>query len=137
MSDIVKALRTYMLTVTDITNEVSTRIYYDNLPQNATLPAVVISNDGAELIRNIASADSLRRSTMSVEIYSDSTTAHADVTDAEEAVTATLEHNTGTWDTVAVRECLIDDLADTIETPVDGGDAFRRVRTISCVVWHT
>lgn len=41
MADIASAVRTYLLTKSAITDLVSTRIYPDDLPQGATLPAIV------------------------------------------------------------------------------------------------
>ena len=132
MSDIVAATRTYLLTQSGVTDLVGTRIYYDNLPQGATLPAVVVYQAGEDLVRHIAAADTLSRHALMVDVFA---TTHASIAALGAALVTALEMQTGTWGTVDVRRVHVDNIVDTVESPRDGSDAFRHVRIMSCGAW--
>ena len=134
MPDVAKALRTQLLTVTDITNQVSTRVYWDTLPQAATLPAIVVQMTGTDRQRNIGAAEQFYRSTVQLEVYADS---HADAVTVGDLVETNVEFDAGTWGTLTVSRSLVETVVDVVEAPADGSDAWRRIRSMSIVVWHS
>jgi len=132
-------IRTHLLTQVDVTNLASTRIYYDNLPQNATLPAIVIqqTNDDAEPARHLAGIDVLHRAYVSLFCYADTHSAAATLGQAVFAAMETeneVTHNT--WGSTTVRRAFVDVMQDGTEAPRDGSDAWRHVRDCFAVVWY-
>jgi len=127
-------MRTYLLTQTDVTNEVSTRVYFDVLPQGAELPAVVIERDTAQITRHLSGTQALRRSVCQVDVYAGN---HPAVINASDAVVTALEMYTGSWtNTINVRRSYITDLSKSTDNPADGSQAFRHIDTLTCVVWY-
>ena len=134
MSDAVAAMRTYLLTQSGVTDLVATRIYFDNLPQGATLPAIVVEQVNDDIIRSLNATDSLRRTSVNAIVYASS---HTSAAAAGDAVESAVEFATGAWGTVTVRRALVESAVDVIESPQDASDAYRNVRSLACVVWHT
>ena len=132
MSDIAAAVRARLLLVSGVTDLVSTRIYFDNLPQGATLPALTVERAGEEPTRSLTAASSLTRVTTLVTVYAASHTSAASVGDA---VHAALEMQSGTWNSVTIRRALVTGTNDIIESPQDGSDAYRHVRIMTLGVW--
>lgn len=134
MSDILAAVRTRLAAVSGVTSLVSTRIYFSNLPQSATLPAIVLELSTSGLIdRHLSATGSLYASDVNVYCYASTHTTAAAVGDA---VHAAVEFKSGTWGTVTVKRCYVDNVQDVIEPPRDGSDAFRRIRVLLCSIWH-
>jgi hypothetical protein len=127
-------MRTYLLTQAGVTAIVSTRIYYGNLPENATLPAVMIEQRDSDVIRKLAATTTLRRASLNVHGYA---TTHAAVASLGDALTAAIEFATGTWGSVSVRRAYIEGQVDSHEPPRDGSQAYRCIRSLLAVVWHT
>lgn len=133
MSDPVAAMRTHLLAQSGVTTLVSTRVYYGNLPENATLPAVMIEQRDTEVIRKLTATTTLRRASLNVHAYA---TTHSAVASLGDALTAALEFATGTWGSVSVRRAYIEGQYDTHEPPRDGSQAYRCIRSLLAVVWH-
>jgi len=132
VSDAVAAVRAHLADTGDVTDLVSTRLYYDNLPQNATLPAIVLWQSGDELVRNLATAEDLHRAVVHVDIYADT---HTTLVSVGEAAEAAIEMQSGTWGTITVQRAYVETIIDGEEPPRDGSDQFRRVRSMVCPVW--
>lgn len=132
MSDIVAATRTYLLTQSGVTDLVGSRIYYDNLPQNATLPAVVVYLAAQDNVRHLASADSLTRYAVMLDVFGST---HAAVYALGQAIESAVEMDTGAWGTVNVRRAYVTNVTDTFDEPRQGSDEYRRFRIISVDVW--
>ena len=134
MSDIVSATRSYLLTQSGVTALVGQRIYWDNLPQSATLPALVIELSSSDLAdRTLAIVGTLFLSYVNVYCYASTHAAAASIGDAAHAA---LEFQSGTWGSVAVKRCYVENTQDVTDSPRDGSDAFRRVRALFCSMWH-
>ena len=131
MSDILAATRTYLLTQSGVTDLVATRLYYDNLPQNATLPAVVLYQTAEDATRHLASSDTLNRHGLLLEVYA---TTHTSAAAVGEALKAAIEMQSGTWGTVDVRGAYVESVVDSPDAPKDGSQNYRRVRTLLCGV---
>ena len=134
MSDSVASLRTHLLTVSGVTDLVVARMYFNDLPQDATLPALAIELTQSEIIRHLSATTTLRRDTVNVYAYADSYTGAAAL---GAAIETALEFATGTWGTMAVSRCLVEGTVDVTEPPRDASEAWRWVRGIMLVIWHT
>jgi len=133
VADIAAAMRTYLLTQTDVTNEVSTRVYFDVLPQGATLPAVVIDQTGLELTRKLDGTQSLQRRAFQLFAYAST---HSDLANTVTPLITAIEMDTGTWDTTTVRRSYVMDSTFWTDAPQDGSQAYRRGCTLTVVMWH-
>jgi len=133
VSDAVAGMRTYLLTQSDVTNTTS-RIYFSNLPQGVTLPAVVLEQSGDEIVRHLSNTTTLRRTTINVIAYASTHTVAASLGDV---LTTAIEFDTGTWGSVSVRRAYVEGTVDLVEPPIDGSEDFRHVRSLLSVVWHT
>lgn len=136
MSDAVAAMRTYLKTqsgVTDLCGGSDARIYYGNLPQNPTLPAVVLEQTGDDIQRKLAGATTLRRTRINVHAYAES---QPDAAALADALATAIEFGSGTWDTMDVRRALVEGVVDASEPLREGRQAFRNVRSLLTVVWH-
>ena len=134
MSDVVAAVRSKLAATGTVTALVSTRLYYDNLPQNATMPAIVIEQTGIDNVRHLTASISLVRKTVAIHCFA---TTHASAVATGDAVEAALEFSTGTWGTLKVKRAYVEGTADIVEPPRDASDNFRRVRSIMVAIWHT
>ena len=134
MSDSVSSMKTYLLTQSGVTDLVVARIYYSDLPQNVILPALALELTQSEIIRHLSATTTLRRDTVNVYCYAGTYTAAAAL---GAAVETALEFATGTWGAMAVSRCLVEGTVDVTEPPRDASEAWRWVRGIMAVVWHT
>jgi len=125
-------LRTYLLTQSGVTDLVSTRIYYENLPQDATLPAVVLNQTAEDLVRHLAASDTLSRVSLLVDIYS---TTEASANAVSAAVTAAVEMDTGTWGSSTIRRAYIESVSDAYNMPRDGSEQLHNIRMLSAIAW--
>jgi len=133
MSDVVAAVRAKLAATNTVTALVSTRMYYDNLPQAATMPALVLEQTGSDNVRHLTASTSLKRKTIAVHCYA---TTHAAAVATGDVVESALEFATGSWNGITVTRSYVEGTADLVEPPRDGSDNFRRVRSLLCVVWH-
>ncbi len=134
MSDPVTALRAYLLTVSDVTDECGTRVYYNNLPQGATLPAVVLELTASEVAdRHLVATGTLYNSQVSAHCYAGT---HAAAVTLGDAVYAAIEFQSGTWGGVAVKHATVENTHDVVDWPRDGSDVVRHVRSVMNSVWH-
>jgi len=131
---IVADMRTYLLTQSGVTGLCSTRVYFSALPQNITLPAVVLERtDTTVPSRTLAATGSLYRSEITAYAYGATESAMAGLGDA---LHAAIEFDTGTWGSSTVDRSFVEHYHDLVEEPWDGSQAWRFVRAMFCVVWH-
>ena len=140
MADIQKALRQTLVATSGVTAELASTsaVYYDNLPQNADLPALVLTTVSGEQERTLSGASSIMRSRIQVDAFADKRVTANTVSDA--VATALDDFDAGTIgsgaNAVAVRQIYCDPPQDEIDAPVDGTQQFRHVRTRDVIVWH-
>lgn len=134
MSDSVASMRTYLLTQSGITDIVGSRIYFNDLPQNPTLPAVALELQQSEIIRHLTATTTLRRDMVNAYGYASTYTSAAAL---GAAIETALEFASGTWGSMKCKLCLVEGTVDVTEPPRDGSQAWRWVRSIMAVVWHT
>ena len=134
MSDIVAATRTHLLAQSGVTDLVSTRIYYNNLPQNATLPAIVVELVGSEVMdRHLSATGALYRAQVNVYCYAST---HSVVAAVGAAVYAAMEFITGTWGSVTVKLSLVEHEHDLTVPPRDASENYQQMRALMCAVLH-
>lgn len=127
--------RTYLLTQSSVTDLVGNRIYFDNLPQSATLPAVVLEmSDSFPASRHLTATGTLDRSALTAYCYASTRTSASSLGDA---VYAAIEFKAGTWGSSTVSRALVDNTYDGTDQPRDNSAAWRYIRAIFFAVWHT
>jgi hypothetical protein len=134
VSDMAAACRTYLLTQAGVSSLVGSRVYFDVLPQTVTMPAVVIEMTADDIVRTLTATTTTRRTTLSVHSYADT---HTGAVALGDAVETALEFKAGTWGSVTVKRSYVEATVDLVESPRDGSDAYRRIRSHLVVAWHT
>lgn len=125
MSDIGLGLRTYLLTKTAVTNVVSTRIYPDVLPQNATFPAVVYSEFGSDHNDQLSGAAGLYHPRVFIDCYAATRSA---ANTLAEAIRGVLHGYWGAAGSETIRAAQLEGRVKDIVRPQDGSD-LRQYRT--------
>lgn len=134
MADVLKGYRTYLLTKASVTAVCSTRIYYGNLPQNPTYPAVVLHLITRDSQRHLTNAAALARSTVQADCHAQT---HDTAENLSEQVRLVTEHYTGAWGVETIRHAQVDGIVDLSEDPVDGSQLVNHIRSMDVVAWHT
>lgn len=134
MSDVVAAMRTHLLADANTAAIVATRIYFQQIPQNPTLPAIVLELTGSEIIRHLTATTTLRRDMLNAYCYAST---HAAAANLAEKVETALEFKSGTWGTMTIKHSMVEGLVDAVEDPRDGSQGYQFVRSVMAVVWHT
>lgn len=134
MADIVKAVRAKMLTVTAITDIVSTRIYPTHAEQNAALPYVLLKEIGNESVEHLEGTSGLS----STRLQFDCTAATYSAAFAlREAVRQALHAWRGTSSSVTVRSSVQGSRFSIYLEPRDGSDQGKHVLGFDLVMTHT
>lgn len=127
-------IRTYLLAQAGVSSIVGTRIYYDALPQSATLPAVVLEmSDSYPAGRHLAASGTLERASYTAYCYA---TTRATADSLSDAVSAALDEKTGTWTDTTVVRTHIENTYDISEPPRDGSAAWRFIGAVVFAIWH-
>ena len=135
-TNIVKGYRTYLLAAGKI-SALTTRIYYGNLPQSVTLPAIVLNLTANQSHRNLSGPEALARATIQVDCYASGSGSYAASVGLGEAVREVTElDSVTTWGTETVGHKTVSTSRDEQDKPIDGSDSFRNVRTLDVDVWH-
>jgi len=129
---VVADCRTHLLTQSGITDLVGTRVYFDNLPQSATLPSIVVYQAGDDLVRHLDAADTLSRVGLQVDVYA---TTHEAADGVATVLINVIEMDVGTWGASTTRRAYVDSVVAGVNEPRDGSDAWRHLRILSCSVW--
>jgi len=134
MADLLKGYRTYLLTKTPVTDLVGTRIYFGNLPQDPTFPAVVLHLILRDTERHLTNASGLARSVVQVDCHAET---HDAAEDLSEQVRLVTEFYRGAWGVETIRRSIVGDVADLSEHPRDGSQLFVHIRSMDVTTWHT
>jgi hypothetical protein len=133
MADIAAAVRTYLLTQSTVTDVCGTRVSFDVLPQNVTLPAVVVSVVDTEANNHMSSGSQIARSTVEIESYATTRTA---ANNLAEQIRLVLQHYEGAAGSVTIVGATLRDERDDRDPPVDGSQVFRRIRSQDYEIWY-
>lgn len=134
MSDILDATRDYLLTQAGVTALAGNRIYWTELPQGATLEAIVLELTGSAVEdRHLTATGSHYRASVNVLCYG---ATHTEAAALAEAVYTALEFDTGTWGSVTVTRCFVEQRHELTDAPRDGSEAFTHIVALMCVMWH-
>ena len=130
---ITQDVRTYLLTQSTVTALVGTRIYYDHLPQRATLPALVVNLITSVSQREVDAASGTARARVQVDCYAATYAASASLGELVRKVT---EQYTGTMGSTTVDRAHVETVTELDDGPTDGSDAYRYIRSLDVVLWH-
>lgn len=136
MADLAVAIRTYLLTVSDITDLVSTRIYTDVLPQNTTLPAITYEKISTRHDHELSNFAGLAHTRIQFSCFAATRLIANQVAEAIRA--SGLITQKGTLSSVDIRGVRVDDgQRNYVDSPTDGSDDFRYVTTIDFIFDYT
>ena len=116
---IAQAIRTYLLTKTTVTDEVSTRIRPDALAQNETMPALVIQETASDHEEQLSGAGGISQSSVTIACYAD-TRIKAD--EVAEVIRLVLHGYTGSAGSQTIQASQLEDRAVGYLVPNDGSD---------------
>ena len=126
------AIRARLLDDSTITDLVGSRIWLDNLPQNAVYPALVIEDVTVDVEQHLGGLTGLDRYEIDVTAYGDDDTYN--VKPIRDALIASIGDARGTWDSENVR-CAVDITATSGKTPRGDASGYRLFVTVSSGVW--
>ncbi len=135
MADVCEAVRDYLLTKTAVTSLVSTRIYPDTLPQNATMPAVTYSKISTLHEHTLSALAGLANCRIEFSCF-------ASTRRVANNIAATIQQCgiiglKGVQSTIDIRAVQIEDGQQTYqETPTDGSQVHRYVTTFDLRVYY-
>lgn len=119
MSAVCSGLRTYLLTITGVTDLVSTRIRPDALTQNETFPAVVLSETRSDHIHTISASAGFVESLIEFACFS---ATRLEAESVGEAVRQALQGYTGTAGSETIKSCILESRDSGYLVPADGSD---------------
>lgn len=122
MSKPSQSFRTYLLTKTGVTDEVSTRIYPGYLPKNATLPAVVFNVISQVPAHHLGAAAEVTEARIQLDIFAATRSA---VEDAAEAIRNAGDGYRGAAGSEFFQMCRLDSQQDFHDDPSDASDVRR------------
>jgi hypothetical protein len=113
------AIRTYLLTQTDLTNLISTRIYLTRIPDNGTYPCITFRRISSGRQHDLDGAAGYAESNFEFEVWSDDS---EEVEDVCEELRQALQGFRGTMGTTAVKRVTLEDEQDFYHPPISGDD---------------
>jgi hypothetical protein len=134
-SDASAAIYNILANDSDTSGTVSTRIYPDALPQNATIPAIVYWRVSGSSTNTIdGSVSGIARGRFTVESYA---IKREDANLLSEYVRLALINARGTYDGTQIRNCLVDTHEQHfVENPTDGNSELRYVTSLDYTVHY-
>ena len=134
MADIGLGLRTYLLTKSTVTAIIGTRIYPSNLPQNATLPALVYDVFTGHPDDVLTGSSGSFTASVDVECISLN---HITSNDLAEQIRLVTQGYFGAMGDEQCNACRLIGRVESYENPIDGSDQGRHVVAISLEITHT
>jgi len=128
MAGIGTGIRTYLLTVTAVTDIVSSRIRPDALIQNETFPAIVIDETNSDHEHTISGGGGIVTSQMTVACYSETRLAAENL---GEKVRAALQGYEGSAGSETIQSSQLSGRASGYLVPADGSDGGLYVTSLS------
>ena len=119
MSAVCSGLRTYLLTITGVTDLVSTRIRPDALAQNETFPAVVLSETRSEHFADLTGSAGMAESLVEVACFS---ATRLEAESVAELVRQALQGYGGTAGSETITHTILDSRDSGYLVPADGSD---------------
>ena len=117
MADVGKAIRTRLLSVSAVTNLVSTRIYPLTLPQGVTMPAVRYQRISGNSDPHIGGTTGTATARLQFDIFA---TTYAAAESLRDAIREAIDQYTGTSSGVVIHSCNATNHLDLFDEPVHG-----------------
>lgn len=134
MAEILKAVRSRMLGATSVSDLVSTRVYWQHLPQDATLPAVVLKEISNEAVEHLKGTSGVSTTRVQIDCYA---TSYPAAFALREAIRQRLHAWRGTSQSVNVLSSLQGSRFSIYLEPRDGSDVGRHVAIIDFLMTHS
>lgn len=134
MAEILKAVRDRMLGVTAVSSLVAARVYWQQLPQAVTFPAVVLREISNEEVAHLRGTSGVSVTRVQIDCYSpDYTAAFA----LREAIRQRVRPWRGTQGSVFVHSVVQGSRNSFYLEPRDGTETGRHVCTIDFLIHHS
>lgn len=134
MAEILKAVRSHILGTTSVSDLVGTRVYWQRLEQNATLPAVVLKELSNEAAEHLLGTSGLSTTRVQIDCYA---TSYPAAFALREAIRQRLHAYRGTSQSVVIRSVAQGSRQSLFLEPRDGDDVGKHVATIDFLVTHS
>ena len=132
MSDISKDVRTYLLTVSAVTDIVGSRIFPRMMPQGESLPAVVFSLIGSTSEPRLLGASGGVRALVQIDCYAET---HIVCNNLAEKIRLSLHGYSGTAGSSTV-EAMLDAKREMFDAPTDASDVPAYRVSLDFEIWH-
>lgn len=129
------ALYSYLSGISGLTSLVSTRIYPDIAPPDASMPYVVYQYVSADHVRNMTSASDFASRRVQFDVYGASALSVDNVFQQLRTALESKRGNIGS-ENLAVLSSGIESERDDYIDPIDGGQVGKHRRTIDFIIWH-
>lgn len=113
------AMRSKLLTVSDVTDIVGTRIRPDKLSQQETLPAIAYVQITSDHLRGVGGPVGLSEVRVLVGCFADT---HIAAEDLGDKVRLALDHVSGTFGSESVDVCMLESMDHDFLDPIDSSD---------------
>ena len=133
MSDIGKDIRTYLQTVSDVTDIIGTRMFPRMLPQGEALPAIIFNVIGSRSVAHMGGAAGSARAMLQLDCYAET---HLTANNLGETVRQALHGYIGTAGGRPVGSSLLENKREMYETPTDGSDLPAYRVMMEWEIWH-
>lgn len=133
MADILQSMRTYFLAKTAITDIVGQRIYCDQLPQNATVPAATLLTASERYEHALDGLGGVVATRLQIECYADTRSTTLSLADA--IIWCGADQIKGVQSGIDIRSVIIEDGRRSYNDPdTSGGDRQRYVTTFDMLI---
>ncbi len=133
MADLSKAVYTFLAADSNITAQVSTRIYRDRLPQGATLPAIVYTLVTGTVEHHMENAADLSNDVYQIDIWAST---RSSANSIGELVRLRLDGYYGAFGSEQVGGVLLQSTQHISEEPVDDSDTWLHRQISDYSIWY-
>lgn len=133
MADISKALYTFLAADSNITAQVSTRIYRDRLPQGATMPAIVYTLVSGTVEHHMENAADLANDTYQIDVWASS---RSSANSVGELVRLRLDGYYGAFGSEQVGSVTLQTTQHINEEPIDDSDTWLNRYVADYSIWY-
>jgi hypothetical protein len=136
MADVVSAIRSYLLSRSEVTDVIGQRMYLDRLPQGATLPAATIEKTSSSVDHLLSNVSGFIKTRLAIRVHATrrldaNAAAHAMYLDSRVATVKGLTHG------VDIRGVMVEDgERNYVVEARDGSDDHEYVTEFDLMVGH-
>lgn len=122
MSNPSRSFRTYCLTKTAVTDEISTRFWPNRLPKNPTFPCAIYNEISRTPEHHLSGAAALTKVRIQVDIFAEGASGREDAEDAANGFRDAADGYVGAAGSEYIQTCHLDSQRDDHDEPIDASD---------------